>query len=241
MLVRNYEKIFELYSYLMSKVDYKDWSEYIFNIHKYCEVKGDKVLDLGAGNGKIAHYLSAKIKDITISDKSFYMLKSAPVDFAKICCDMTKLPFKIKYNFIYSTFDCVNYILSEDELIQFFRGINFVLDDNGVFTFDVSLEKNSLRNAYEFNRNGRYKGMKFEQTSTYNEKTKLHKNRFSLTSPDGSHFEEIHSQKIYDFLTYFDLIDQCGLYVSDCFDAFTFDDANPDSERAQFIVRKNKL
>ena len=56
--------------------------------------------------------------------------------------------------------------------------------------------------------------------------------------PDGKKYREIHKQRIYDFYFYFDVIEKNGLYVAECFDAFTFKDASPNSERAQFILKK---
>ena len=37
---------------------------------------------------------------------------------------------------------------------------------------------------------------------------------------------------------YFELIEDAGLYVADCFDAFTFEDANHKCERVQFVIKK---
>ena len=41
-----------------------------------------------------------------------------------------------------------------------------------------------------------------------------------------------------DYYEYFDLIEQSKLYVVECFDAFTFDDAKANSKRVQFVVKK---
>ncbi len=48
---------------------------------------------------------------------------------------------------------------------------------------------------------------------------------------------EKHRQKIYPFEEYFMFIEKAGLYVSECFNAFTFDNGNAECERVQFVVR----
>ena len=46
------------------------------------------------------------------------------------------------------------------------------------------------------------------------------------------------AQKIYDLETFFELSEDAGFYTEHCYSGFTFKDANPDSERAQFVMRK---
>ena len=62
-------------------------------------------------------------------------------------------------------------------------------------------------------------------------------NYFELTYADGTKITETHIQKIYDFNYYFEVINNSGLFVSECFEAFSFDDADDKSERVQFIVK----
>ena len=55
---------------------------------------------------------------------------------------------------------------------------------------------------------------------------------------NGEIIEEVHTQKIFNFELYFELAANSGLYVVDCFDSFTFEDASGESERIQFIMKK---
>lgn len=120
-----------------------------------------------------------------------------------------------------------------------FKEIYDLLDDKGIFTFDVSLEKNSLNHSKEAERYGECKGIKFKQRSEYNKKTRIHKNIFIIEMEDNKVFKEVHRQKIFLFETYFELIEQSGLSVLECLKAFTYKHGNPNSERVQFILRKD--
>ena len=151
---------------------------------------------------------------------------------------MTSLPFNTKFDFIYSTFDSVNYLLSKDKFIAMLKSVSNCLSDDGIFTFDVSMEKNSIRYQRYLNKKGKYQKILFKQKSFYNEKSRIHYNIFDITLPDGSVIEEVHKQKIYAFEDYFRFIDSTEFYVHKCYEAFSYKDANENSERAQFILKK---
>ena len=157
----------------------------------------------------------------------------------RVCADMTMLPFKSKFDFIYSTFDSINYLTSKEELQKYFNEISEIMSDDGVFTFDASLENNSIKNVKRLNRKGKIDRLLYKQISKYDFDKKVHKNRFKVKLENGEIIEEVHTQKIYDFELYFEIAENSGLYVVDCFDSFTFEDANSESERIQFIMKKN--
>jgi len=152
---------------------------------------------------------------------------------------MTCLPFNKQFDLIYSTFDSVNYLLSKRKLLNLFYEVKRVLKEDGIFTFDVSLEKNSLEFENSFDREGNYEGYSFYRKSRYSRKSRIHKNIFKITGKNGSIITEVHKQKIFKFDTYFDLIDKAGMYVVECLDTFTFNNGSENSERVQFIVKLN--
>lgn len=223
----------------MKHVNYLKWAEYVYEITRQYLPGKPKVLELAAGNCNFTKFYSRYYKEIIASDLSFSMLKEGRKNFKRVCCDMTRLPFKGRFHLIYSTFDSVNYLLSKKKLLSFFKEVNRILDDEGILTFDASLEQNSLKHAEESFRTGLYKGIYFEHTSEYNVKTRMHKNSFHLNYK-GDIYTEVHRQKIYSFETFFDLIEKAGLYTAECFENFTFKKGNSDSDRVQFIVKKAK-
>jgi len=236
-----YESVSLIYEELMRDVNYKKWSKYLLDvISEHLDKKNPSVLELGAGNCKIAGYISKKYHNITVSDLSLPMLQqSKKVFINKICCDMTSLPFNKKFDLIYSTFDSVNYILSKRKLLTLFLEVKKVLSVSGIFTFDVSLEKNSLDFEGYYTTEGEINGHSFTRKSKYNSSSRIHKNVFSITDEYCNVKKEIHKQKIYKFETYFDVIAKAGMYVVECLDAFTFNNGNQNSERVQFVIKSN--
>lgn len=222
----------------MRYVKYDKWADYIYSLSKDDIIKNSKVLELAGGNGNLSTYLKKYFNNILVSDKSFPMLNQSENEIPKVCCDMLSLPFKEKFDLIFSTFDSINYLTSQKALSKLFSEINCILAPGGIFTFDASLEKNSLKHVRIPVRRGTYEGIKYVQRTDYNFKNRIHRNIFRIQLKDGSIYKEIHKQKIYSFDTYFKLLEKAKMRVEECYDAFTFNDANPQMERVQFLVRK---
>lgn len=236
-----YENVSFIYEELMKDVNYPEWAKYIQNISSEFVRKNSKVLELGAGNCKIANLLSKKFSEIIATDISLSMLKSDTKNVVnKVCCDMVALPFNIKFDLIFSTFDSVNYLMSKKRLLALFKQVDYLLKDDGIFTFDVSLEKNSLEFLQDHAIEGSAGNYSFKRVSKFYKSRKVHRNIFYITDADNNVVKEVHEQKIFDFETYFDLIFQAGLYVVDCFETFTFKIGNANSDRIQFILKKAK-
>jgi SAM-dependent methyltransferase len=236
-----YTHLAPIYDFVMRSVSYSNWASYIHTISKKYAVKNDMILELGCGTGKFANYFKKYYPHIILSDISLQMLKqNKNPSLVKLCCSMTASPIKSKFKLIYSTFDSINYLLTKKNLRKLFTEIALILDENGIFTFDASLEKNSLKHLKMPVRSGQIGKISYEQKSYYFPSKKIHKNVFDIKLNENICFTETHLQKIFDFEEYFKWIDAAGLYVEECYDAFSFKQGSAGSERIQFIVKKNK-
>ena len=237
MRVKPYEKLAFVYDHLMSHVNYDLWADYIYDLSKPFLNKKSSILELAGGNGRFSDIFLKFYPNIIISDRSFEMLSSGKNNLSKVCCEMQSLPFKSKFDFIYSTFDSINYLTSKKELLKLFTEIYNILSEEGIFTFDVSLEKNSLKHAGVPVRTSRSSKIRYKHLSLYNKSSRIHKNIFEIKF-NGNTYKEIHKQKIYPFELYFDLLERANLFVINCYESFSFEKAKPSSQRAQFVVRK---
>jgi len=237
--VKNYSNVALIYSHLMRSIDYKMWAKYIYSLSRISKKRNCSALELACGSGIIADYIKGKFQNYTMCDLSLEMLKSIEAETAfKINCDFQNLPFKNKYDFVFSTFDSVNYLLTKKKFITMLNNVEQVLKPSGIFTFDVSLEANSLHNHKYLNRKGEYLGIKYEQLSNYNEMNKIHTNKFVIRESNNIKVKEIHKQRIYSFNDYFKMISKTNLFVYACYDSFSFNNASGSNERAQFVLRK---
>lgn len=237
-----YEKVSVIYPGLMKNIDFKFWADYVADIAERFLDGSISVLELAAGSCIIAGRLKNRFKDFIATDISLPMLKSAEENNLKlICCSMIQLPFKNKFDFIFSTFDSINYLLTERDLFNLFKEVNYLIKKDGIFTFDASLEANSLAFKNQQVTKGNYKNYFFKRTSIYSRRNKIHKNIFHIEHISGAKYKEIHRQRIYSFEAFFRLLDKAGLFVKECYDAFTFNTGSPYSERVQFVVRKKSV
>lgn len=225
----------------MRFVSYKWWARYIFFISKKHLNKNPKVLELAGGNCSLAKYLKKQFYFYVVSDISLNMLKSSTVNVNRVCCDMTNLPFNSKFDLIISTFDSVNYLTSKKQLKSLFEEVGNILSDDGIFTFDSSLEKNSYKHQkYADNHKGKIDGYYFNRKSVYMPAGRIHKNIFSIKKPDGEIVTEVHRQKIFPFQTFFDISEKSGLYVVNCYKAFSIQRGSSKSDRVQFVMKRKK-
>lgn len=235
--VEPYQFVSLIYSDLMKEVNYKRWAKYIYNISGELVPKNPEVLELASGSCILAKHLSKFYPEIICTDLSLGMLKQGNC-FRKVVCDMTSIPFSKKFDLIISTFDSVNYILSAEKLLSLFCEVKDILDKNGIFTFDVSLEKNSFLHQKESKNKGRLGKFTYRRESVYDSELKIHKNTFFISDKSGNTYVEEHKQKIYPFNLYFELLEKAGLYAVNCYESFTRIDAAYDMERVQFIVKR---
>ncbi|NOX17762.1 MAG: class I SAM-dependent methyltransferase, partial [Chlorobi bacterium] len=147
-----YSKVSFFYDYLMRNIDYEGWAEYIKSIADNLGLLTGNALEIAAGEGKLANYLAGKFDWVVLSDLSLEMIRKSKNIFPKVVCDMRELPFKNNFDFVYSTFDSVNYLTTENDVAEFFLQIKQILPLNGYFAFDVSLEMNSFIYEEDLNR-----------------------------------------------------------------------------------------
>jgi ubiquinone/menaquinone biosynthesis C-methylase UbiE len=223
----------------MRTINYKIWAEYIYSISKELQPKGISVLEIACGNGAIANMLYKKYKLYYACDVSKNMLNQfSNKGINSACCNMTALSFSKKFDFVFSTFDSINYLKTKKSFNRHLSEVSRVLKSDGIYTFDVSLENNSKKYQKHLNRNGEVDGIKFIQKSRYDEQKRIHLNYFIITLRNGQTVTEKHKQKIYRFEEYFKIIDNSDFYVNKCYNAFTKNDASENSERVQFILKK---
>lgn len=234
-----YSMLAQIYSHLMRSIDYKSWAKYLIDLFDSFQFEHPKILELGAGTGKISRYLEKKFTDIIYTDFSAEMLKRFEIPGSSlVCCSMTSLPFRDKFNIVFSIFDSVNYLTTTAKLRQLFNEAANILTHDGCLTFDVSLEKNSKKYQKYMNRKGKYNGIRYRQFSRYDESKKIHYNKFELELENGVKVHEIHKERIYPLETYYKTAKAEGLYVAACYDAFSFNKGDENSERVQLVIKK---
>lgn len=236
--VRPYTLLAPYYDDLMSHINYEGWSAYIIdNILNY-KKNNSRVLEIAAGTGQMSAYIRKVFSKLYVTEYSPEMLKVNSPKGLAVACDMGSLPFRPLFDAVYCTFDSVNYVLSKLKLLNLLREINRVLTPGGIFCFDVSLEKNSLKYEKAVIYNDDLPEAIISQKSCYNRKSRIHYNYFYFASEHGEILYEKHKQKIYPFEVYRELFIRTGFELLKCYKAFTYKKGKDSDERVFFIIRK---
>ncbi len=223
----------------MNFVSYKWWARYLLLLLSKKVKKNPSVLEIAAGNGSLAKYLSKNYQNYIASDLSLSMISQADKKLHRVCCDFRYLPFKSNFDLIISSFDSINYLTNKNQLLRTFKEINSVLNEGGIFSFDVALESNSYKHEKTANIKGKFSGIFYERQSRYLPTSRIHKNIFKIYFPDGNIFTETHRQKIYPLQTFYEIAEKSNFHILGCYKAFTFQKGKASSDRVQFIMKKD--
>lgn len=243
------------YDFLMKDVDYKKWAINIDKIYKNLGFKPSSVLELGCGTGNITVELFKAGYNIIGSDISEDMLMIAQekayesnhmINF--ILQDMREINYRKKVSSVISICDGINYITDENDLKKVFASVWNVLENDGIFIFDISsyyklknvLGCNTFAESYEEasyiweNYFDEEKGiLDFDLTVFIREDEEDFDEDYPLYI---RHFEQ-HKQKAHkledlkaSFEEYFELIS--------VYDGETFSELMDDSQRMLFVCKK---
>lgn len=248
--MESYSEFAQVYDLFMDNVPYKTWGNYIGNMLKEFEIKDGLVLDLGCGTGKMTRILSEQGYDMIGIDSSEEMLMIAREQMEEQDSSILYLEQDMRNFELYGTVravvsacDCLNYLLTEEDLRQVFSLVNNYLDPKGIFLFDMNTiykYKELLGDATICE--NREEGS-FIWENYYDEETG--ENEYDLTlyikEKQGLYgrYEETHIQRGYEQFVIEELLRQAGMEVVAVYDAYTKERPHEKSERLTFIAREH--
>ncbi|AYD39771.1 class I SAM-dependent methyltransferase [Clostridium fermenticellae] len=128
-----------------SDIDYLKWSKVILKICDDFNVTKKRYLDLCCGTGNMTQNLASCFAEAWAVDLSYDMLTEADLKLRNnafkvkmVCQDMAKLNLNRKFDLITCCLDSTNYILKEEDMIEYFKRVALHLEDNGIFIFDIN-------------------------------------------------------------------------------------------------------
>lgn len=234
----NYSRLSLIYNDLVRHVDYHGWAVYILKLIEKFDVRTGRVLELASGTGKLFPKLGFVNGRGIMSDLSFNMLDQASSKYPKVCCDMTRIPFKTGFDLVFSCFDSVNHLSDTDQLAVHFQEVTRVLTPGGWFFFDMVTERNSRAYLSTYSKKRKAGTLSYSQASQYDENSKIHYNKFKITESGKEPVVEENREYIYNDEEMDHILRNSGLEIVAKFDSFTFDPVEDDSYRIQYITRK---
>lgn len=229
----------------LAKIYDCDWGDYVQDylpllkwLDQRCHLKGKKILDAACGTGNLALILTTLGARVTGFDLSPEML-----EFARSKCNPELARFMVQdmrsfdlgneqFDFVFNTFDSINYLLEPEEIAQFFDRTFTALAPFGIFVFDI----NSIY-AFGYQHLGTFArtidGVEFIQKHEFEPATCLEKTYFIF--PNGI---ELHCQRGYPKSVIDQLLSKAGFQISQCLHAFKLIPADEFTERLIYIAQK---
>lgn len=143
LTIRAYESIAPFYDRITRNSDYTVWCDKLLEIAYSVGLKGNRVLDVATGTGKMACQFQQRGFDVKGCDLSPAMLKQAELkpgftsqDF--FVADMRTLPECGTFDLVVVVDDALNYCQSISELRMTFESIYKVLESGGLFIADLN-------------------------------------------------------------------------------------------------------
>jgi len=140
-----YQDFAEIYDGLMNDVDYESWAEYYTRLLSIYGIRGGKICECACGTGGLTLPLQRRGFQMTGVDLSREMLWQAAQKARKngmtipfVQQDMRALNLHKPVDAVLATCDGVNYLMTDEDLLSFFRAAKRAIKPGGALVFDVS-------------------------------------------------------------------------------------------------------
>ncbi len=245
----SYGAFARIYDEVMDSVPYDYWFDYIEFLWKYHRKDApEKILELACGTGNMMERFIRKGYTIDGMDKSSSMLaeaekKLAETDFSGelFCQDMRDFSLAKKYDFIYSVFDSMNYILTLEDLELVFHRVQDHLADEGLFIFDFNTRARlhqiepGYTDFYGENFDCKWQDIVDKENDIW--KVKL---TINLDDHQGF-FHEQHRETSFSLVKIDKALDNAGFNYIKCFHNTSLSTGKESSDRVYFVAATEKF
>ncbi len=244
--VRPYQALAPFYDHLMAHVDYNGWANYVVHLAELHGSIGRRVIDLSCGTGTICHKLRERNCTAIGCDGSKPMLIEAvrktnfQINDSFVCSDMRHIPLKNPVDLVLSLYDSMNYLLTQKDWLSCLFQVYQILNEKGLFIFDISTIENSERAFKNYNQSETTAIGEYYRKSTFDSKNKIQYNYFKIVlydKPNMIFFEE-HRQRIFYIHEIKEMIETSPFSLLGCYADFSLQTANELAERVHFVLQK---
>lgn len=245
-----YTSFAAVYDMFMDNIPYEEWCEYLTGLLKEYGIDKGLVLDMGCGTGSLTELLSKSGYDMIGIDNSEEMLEIAldkksvsGRDILYLLQDMREFELYGTVAAVVSICDSMNYILTYEDMVQVFRLVNNYLDPGGIFIFDLNTEYKYREILADSTIAENREEGSFIWDNYYDEEERINEYDLTLFVKEKEDlyrkYEEVHYQRAYSLDEIRQALMEAGLIFVECYDAFTRDAAQEDSERVYIIARES--
>ncbi|MDW7674655.1 MAG: class I SAM-dependent methyltransferase [Bacillota bacterium] len=240
-----YNKLAEIYDYLMEHVDYEAWVNYVEEIMTNFHREGKKIVDVACGTGNTTLPFARRGYHAVGIDISQGMLAKArqkainlglEVDFLEQ--DMRELQVDFAADIITCYQDGLNYLLSSDELVAVFKRVKENLSPQGLFIFDLNAVEKLQRSPGEITVIDEER-MTLIWENNYDSDLdiwEIQLTGFIKKEEVYEKFKEVHQEKAYQTAEIANYLKEANLRLLGVYHAFTLKEASNQTRRLCYVA-----
>jgi len=246
----SYTDLALIYDRLMEDINYNQWVDYLIKQMENHQAPGKVVLDLGCGTGSITVALAQRGYKVTGIDISPEMLTQAEQK-ARVAGttipfyqqDIRDLELDFQPDAVIATFDTLNYILNEQDLLSVLEGIYRNLQEDGLVIFDLNTHYKLVEvlgeNVFTYNT----ENLVYIWENSYDNNTRICQmdlSFFALEEKSGKYlrFDETHLERAYEEKDVIEMLAKTGFKLLGVYGELTFEPPGQEEERIFFVARK---
>ena len=246
--MESYKMMATVYDELIREdVNYESIAEYILGLCNKFNISFSSYLDLACGTCNVGSYIGKKFKENYFVDLSSDMLIEADKKLREcrikgkiVCQDMSDLNLNKTFDLITCVLDSTNYVLDENDLTNYFRGVYNHLNDDGLFVFDINsyykISEILGNNIYSYNSEDIF----YVWANIFEDEIVEMNLSFFIKQQNGLYkrFDEVHEERGYKDEFIEEILRKIGFNFVEKFDGYSNLKATNKSERITYIVRK---
>lgn len=242
-----YDKLADIYDYLVSSVDYEGWMDYIEELLFHFNKQARVMVDLACGTGNTTIPPTKRGYQVIGVDLAGEMLAKAREKSAAqglqieyLEQNMCELKLGEQADLFTCYHDGLNYILNETDLAQVFRSVFEYLKPGGLFIFDlVNVRKLAMANGDTTYLEENGLSLVWETNFLLPEEIwQINLTCFVKQGELYEKFQETHQEKAHSRQDIEKLISATGFRLLGVFHSFTLQPADDNTYRLFFVVEK---
>ena len=242
----SYEELASCYDLFMDETPYEEWMQYVLDKFNKYNVPKELILDLGCGTGTFTEMLAKVGYDMIGVDVSGEMLQIAQEKKAEsglnilyLLQDMREFELYGTVRAVVSICDSVNYLLTDEDVVQTFKLVNNYLDPKGVFVFDFNTVYKYSEVIGDTTIAENRDDVSFIWENYFDSESNINEYDLTIFSKEGDLYRksvETHLQRGYTIEEMTRFLAEAGLKLLELEDADTGLEANENSERIHVVA-----
>lgn len=245
--MKSYKMMAKVYDELIYEdVNYENIAKYALAKCEKYGVEKEKYLDLACGTGNVGIHVGKSFKENYFVDLSHEMLIEADKKLREnrvrgkiVCQDMCELELNRKFDLITCVLDSTNYILDNESVENYLRGVYNHLKEDGLFVFDINsyykISEVLGNNIYTYDSEELFYAWEniFEDDIV-----EMNLNFFIKDGEVYERFTEVHEERAYKESEIESILKSIGFKLEEKHNGYTENDVTEKTERIVYILRK---